>query len=221
VTVVAGATGGIGHAVAARLRHDNLVLLGRDSAKLASLENEFPQARVESVDFDDEDSIAKALADLNQIDRLVHTTGAVSTAPIALVDRTEVDEMLAANFLAPLLLTKAAIPLLRIRGGSVVFVNSGAGKRVRSEWSVYAASKFAVRALAEGLALEEPTIHVLSVFIGPVATEMRESLGEVPDVDFVRGDYLDPDEVAAAIDFAFQLRSDVAVTEIDMRVKKR
>jgi NADP-dependent 3-hydroxy acid dehydrogenase YdfG len=86
---------------------------------------------------------------------------------------------------------------------------------------VYAASKFAVRALAEGLALEEPTIRVLSVFIGPVATKMRESLGEVPRVDFVEGDYLEPDEVAAAIEFAFQLRSDVTVTEIDMRVKKR
>jgi NAD(P)-dependent dehydrogenase (short-subunit alcohol dehydrogenase family) len=221
VTVVAGATGGIGYAVAKRLRADNLLLLGRNSTKLASLQGEFPNARVERVDFADEDSIAKALTGLNHIDRLIHSTGAVATAPIAFVDRAEVDEILGANYLAPLLLTKLAIPLLRARGGSVVFVNSGAGKRVRPEWSVYSASKFAVRTLAEGLALEEPSIRVLSVFIGPVATEMRESLGEVPGVDFAAGDYLDPDEVAAGIEFALQLRSDVTVSEIDMRVRKR
>lgn len=219
VTVVSGATGGIGRAIARAMDGDQLVLLGRDEAGLAEAGAAHPTALVRKVDYLSEASIKDAFQDLGRIDRLVHCTGAVAMAPIADLSSGRLKEMMNANFFAPFAVTQAALHLLRLARGMVVFVNSGAGKRVRPGWTGYAASKFAVRALAEGLSEEEPNLRVLSVFCGAVDTPMRASLGEKRGVDYRAGDYLTADEVASAVLYATQTRSEVAIREIEIRMR--
>jgi NADP-dependent 3-hydroxy acid dehydrogenase YdfG len=219
VTVISGGTGGIGRAVARALSGDELVLLGRNDAQLAEAGREHPGALVRKVDYLSESSIAEAFQDLDRIDRLVHCTGVVATGPIAELNVSRITEMMNANFLAPYSVTQAALHLLRRARGMVVFVNSGAGKRVRPGWAGYAASKFAARALAEGLAGEEPDLRVLSIFSGPVDTPMRASLGEERGLDYQSGDYLSPDEVASLVSYATRTRSDVVIREVDIRTR--
>ena len=84
------------------------------------------------------------------------------------------------NLLAPVELTRLALPALRAARGTVVLVNSGAGLRANPSWSAYAASKFGLRALADALRQEEAEhgVRVTSVFPGRTATSMQERVHE-------------------------------------------
>jgi NAD(P)-dependent dehydrogenase (short-subunit alcohol dehydrogenase family) len=218
VTVISGATGGVGRALAETRRNDRLVLLGRDPDKLAELARDHPEATTHQLDFSSPDAIAEPFAGLDRVDRLVHCTGVVSNGYIAELDPASTSEIMAASFLSPLMVTQAALPLLRLVGGLVVFVSSGSAKRVRPGWTAYAAAKHAARALAEGIRVEEPNVRVLTVYCGAIDTPMRASIGETRNVDYQPEDYLDPVEVARAVSFAFDTRPGVSIGEIDMRM---
>jgi NADP-dependent 3-hydroxy acid dehydrogenase YdfG len=219
VTVISGATGGVGLALADARRSDRLVLLGRDPDKLAQLARDHPEASTHQVDYTSADAVAESFSGLDRIDRLVHCTGAITEGSIVELGLDSVTEMMTANFLAPLAVTQAALPLLRLVGGIVVFISSGSAKRVRPRWTGYAASKYAARALADGIRAEETNVRVLSVYCGAIDTPMRASLGEIRDVDYTPGEYLDPAEVARAVSFVFDTRPEVLIGEIDMRIQ--
>jgi NADP-dependent 3-hydroxy acid dehydrogenase YdfG len=193
--------------------------MGRDPDRLAQLAREHPEASVREVDFASSDAVVASFEGLDRIDRLVHCTGAVKEGSIIELDSGSVTEMMTANFLAPLVVTKAALPLLRTVSGIVVFISSGSAKRVRPGWTGYSAAKYAARALADGIRVEEPEVRVLSVYCGAIDTPMRASLGETRYVDYQPDDYLDPAEVARAVSFAFDTRPEVAIGEIDMRIQ--
>ena len=75
-------------------------------------------------------------------------------------------------------LTRLLLPRLRAERGAVVFVNSGAGLRANPGWASYAASKFALRALADALREEEAPhgVRVCTVYPGRTATPMQQSV---------------------------------------------
>lgn len=219
VTVISGATGGVGRALAETRSSDRLVLLGRDPDKMAELARDHPDATTRQLDYTSPTAIAEPFAGLDRVDRLVHCTGAIREGRIADLDAGSASEMMAASFLSPLMVTQAALPLLRLVGGMVVFISSGSAKRVRPGWTGYAAAKHAAQALAEGIRAEEPNVRVLSVYCGAIDTPMRASLGEARNVDYQPEDYLDPAEVARAVSFAFDTRPEVSIGEIDMRMQ--
>lgn len=221
VTVISGATGGVGEALAEERRDDRLVLLGRDSEKLRQLGKRYPAATTHALSYTSMDAVSEVFAGIERIDRLVHCTGSITTRRIVDLDLELAADMMDASFVAPLVVTRAALPLLRTAGGMVVFISSGAAKTVRPGWAGYAAAKHAARALAEGIRVEEPQVRVLSIYCGAIDTPMRMSLGETREVDYAPGDYLDPVEVARTVSFAFEARPAVAIAEIDMRIQGR
>ncbi len=89
-------------------------------------------------------------------------------------------------------LTRLVLPALRAAGGTVVFVNSGAGRRAAAPGGSYAASKHALVAVAEALRLEEPQVRVTTVFPGRVATDTQRELRAYEGDEYDAGDYLQP-----------------------------
>ena len=101
--------------------------------------------------------------------------GAIEDRPL---ETMRVDQHYQTNLRGPYLLTQALLPLLKLRRGQIVFMNSSAGLDARANVAQYAASKHALKAIADSLREEinRDGIRVLSVFPGRTATPMQQQL---------------------------------------------
>jgi short-subunit dehydrogenase len=212
--LLTGATSGIGHALATRLRDrgDDLVLLVRDPARAT----DFPDAKVLVADLADPSSVA-GLELPDRLDSVVHAAGVVELGPVSDLDESAWRSQLDVNLLAPALLTRACLPALRASRGTVVFVNSGSGLVAHPQWSAYAASKFGLRALADALRGEEPALRVTTVFPGRTATPMQEKVHAQEGKEYDAGEWIRPATVATAILAAIDLPRDATIPEVVVR----
>ena len=111
-----------------------------------------------------------------RLDVLVNNAGRGYYARVSEIDATELARLFALNVLAPLALTQHALPALTAAAGTVVMISSVAGVAAAPTMGAYAASKFALEALAMSLRAEVAAsgVRVLVVRPGPVATEFRD-----------------------------------------------
>ena len=161
VVVIAGATGGVGSAVAKEFakRGAKLVLLGRSEEKLQKMTGELGEGNKHyTVDFTDENSITevakKILSDFPQIDVLVNSAGYGVYKPIEEVEVDEWNDSFAIGVTAPYFLTKFLLPGLTKANSVVVNMGSGAGVMPMAGRSVYSVQKFALRGMTLSLAEE-------------------------------------------------------------------
>jgi len=119
----------------------------------------------------------------------------------------------------PYLLTQCLLPLLRRRPGQVVFINSSAGLTARANVGQYAATKHALKAVADSLRDEvnRDGVRVLSVFPGRTATPTQEALHRLEGRPYRPERLLQPADVAAVVVHALGLPRTAEVTEIKIR----
>jgi NAD(P)-dependent dehydrogenase (short-subunit alcohol dehydrogenase family) len=162
---------------------------------------------------------ARLRADFGQVDLLVHCAGALALGTVEEAHVQELDRQYETNVRGPFLLTQALLPLLKVREGQVVFVNSTAGLVARAGVSQYAASKHALRALAESLREEvnPDGVRVLSVFLGRTATPMQAWVHEAEGKQYAPERLIQPDDVASIVLCALSLPRTAEVTEIRVR----
>ena len=178
-TLVTGSSTGIGYATALRLARDghDVVATMRnpsacDLADVAAGEGLNLETRALDVDdFDAVDAtIASVMAEKGGIDVLVNNAGigngsTVEEAPFELFERT-----MRTNYFGALRATKAVLPSMRERGsGHIVSVTSQAGRIAVPTLSSYSASKFALEAVMEALAVEVAPYGVRVAIIEPGA----------------------------------------------------
>jgi len=217
--LITGAGRGLGAHIARALQpsHD-LILGGRGSSSLDGLASSLDGAVTLPVDLTDDDAVAAAVETIDELDVLVHSAGiASSLEPVGETPADEWRALLEINVVAAAELTRLLLPALRSRGGHVVFINSGAGRNVRPGWTPYAASKFALRALADGLRAEEPGLRVTSVFPGRIDTDMQREIVAREGGVYDPARYLRPESVAAAVAQAIAAPADAHPTEIVLR----
>ncbi|MCE1175263.1 MAG: SDR family oxidoreductase [Propionibacteriales bacterium] len=200
VALITGASRGIGRAIAEALSPSHHLLIGgRDAAAVAEVVAACESAEPFVVELTDADAVAAAVADITRLDVVVHSAGVIAYGPLATTDPAEWERVLAVNVIAPATLTRLLLPALRAASGLVVFINSGAGLTASPGWSVYAASKFALTALADSLRAEERGIRVTSVHPGRVATDMQAELHQLEGRDYDPSKYLQPAAVAQVV----------------------
>ena len=214
VTVITGATGGIGAALARSLEGHELILFGRDAAKLEALRATLPDAHAVNLELRRPEEFAAALEGFPRIDNLIHNAGAVQLGTVAEVSLEVWRELLEVNLLAAVELTRVLLPRLRETKGQVLFVNSGAGLSANAGWSAYAASKFALRAFAESLALEQPDLRVQSVYPGRTATAMQERVREQENAPYEPEGYIQPETLATTIRTMLELPRDSVLAQV-------
>lgn len=221
--VLTGAGSGIGAAVAERLqaRGDHLVLLARDEARAEDLAATHPGADVVALDLADPAAVEawRPPEGHDGVDSLLHVAGYVELGPVATTDRAVWERTLHVNVTAPALLTGTLLPALRARRGTVVFVNSGAGINAHAQWGAYAASKFALRALADALRAEEAPhgVRVSTVFPGRTATPMQAQVHAQEGADYDPGAWTAAGTVADTILACVDLPGDAALAEVVLR----
>jgi len=207
--VVTGASSGIGRQVALDFaaRGARLVLSARRGDRLAAVADEC-RARggtVEAMTGDVgerafvESMAARALERFERLDVVVNNAGVSKHKQVYHLTADEVDYVMRVNFLAPAFLTLAALPaMLRQGEGWVVNISSAAGKIAPPREAVYAASKFALNGLTEGLWLDlaGSNVHVAVINVGPIDTEIWAKTDEPTAY---RGRKYPPDVVSRAV----------------------
>jgi NADP-dependent 3-hydroxy acid dehydrogenase YdfG len=228
IAVVTGASSGIGRAIALGLASEGaiLCLVGRRAETLESIaQGASGAARVEtyradlSLDQDVEGLADRIGSDFGQVDVLVHSAGFISLGSVASASIDDFDRQYRINVRAPYLLTQALLPMLASCQGQVVFINSSAGLDARAGVSQYAATKSALKAIADSLRAEvnARAVRVLSVFPGRTASPMQESVHEMLGERYEPERLMQPQDVAAAVVAALELPRTAEVTDIHIR----
>lgn len=229
VAVITGAGSGLGRAIALELaRHKTqLALVGRTLAKLQAVAAEAGEhsAKVNCYSSDlsrDEDieQLRRALeTDFGEVDVLVHSAGVTVLGPVATTPVRHLDCQLRINVRAPYALTQALLPALKNSRGQLIFLNSTVGLEARAEIGAYAASKHALRAIADSLRseLNGLGVRVLSVYLGRTATPMQEQTFAAEQRKYHPEALLQPEDVASMLVHALTLPRTAEVTEIRMR----
>ena len=144
----------------------------------------------------------------------VHAMGELETMPVA-----EVDRQYRTNVRAPYLLTQAVLPQLRLAHGQIVFINSSVGVVARAGISGYAASKHALKAIADSLRDEvnKDGVRVLSVYLGRTASPTQARIHAAEGKPYHPELLLQPSDVAAAVLTALVLAPTAEITDISIR----
>jgi short-subunit dehydrogenase len=183
--IITGASMGIGRALALAwaARKADLVLSarGRDALEEVVRAVEAAGGRAIAVpgDVTEEghraDLVARAVRDFGGLDVLVNNAGRGFYAPVLQIDVTKLRELFDLNVVAPLRLAQIAAPHLERAGGTIVMMSSVAGVVAAPRYGAYAASKFALEALAMAMRSElaEKGVRVVVIRPGPVDTPFR------------------------------------------------
>ena len=198
VVLVTGASGGIGAATCAALTRRGAVVVaaGRDETALAAV------AAASTVVADAADPaaapalVATAVDRHGRLDAVVANAGIGWAGEFAGMDPARITELVDVNLRAPMLLARAALPVLR-RPGALVFLTSIAGLVGVPGETVYSVTKAGLETFATLLREELDGITVSTVAPGAVDTGFFTTRGVPYDRSFPRP--IPPGQVAEAV----------------------
>ncbi|MFE3767746.1 SDR family oxidoreductase [Streptomyces sp. NPDC059104] len=229
---VTGASSGIGEATARRLAADGYrVLLGaRRTDRLERITAEITEAggeaffrRLDVTDARDTRAfVDAALGAYGRLDALVNNAGLMPLSPLDALRTDEWDRMLDVNVRGVLHGIAAALPPMRAQGGGhIVNIASVGAYEVSPTAAVYCATKFAVRAISEGLRQESAGgIRVTLVSPGVTESELADTIGDPVAREVMkayRAVALPASAIAGAIAYALAQPPEVDVNEIVVR----
>ena len=185
VTVITGGNSGIGLAIAAEFSGQgaHVAIVGRTQDRLdeavRSLGNGTLALKGDVSRIDDLDSLySEVQRKLGGIDVLVVNAGVALPAPLEAADEAHFDQVSDVNFKGAYFTVQRALPFLN-DGASIVLITSGANQIGFVNFSVYAATKAAVRSLARTFSAELAPrgIRVNALSPGPIATPIFDKMG--------------------------------------------
>ncbi len=232
VVIITGASSGLGEATAHRLAASGakLMLAARREDRLkdlvAAIEKTGGTVAYRVTDVADRAQV-QALADATletygRIDVLVNNAGLMPLSPLDQIKVDEWDQMIDVNIKGVLYGIAAVLPTMRQqKSGHVINLSSVAGHKVFPAGAVYCATKYAVRAISEGLRLESNgEIRSTNISPGAVATELTSTITDGDTASGVNQLYsvaIDADAIARAIAYAIEQPGDVDVNEMIIR----
>lgn len=232
VVIITGASSGLGEATAKRLAASGakLMLAARREDRLkelvAAIASSGGTATYLVTDVTDRaqvEALAKeTLNTYGRIDVLVNNAGLMPLSPLDQLKVEEWDKMIDVNIKGVLYGIAAVLPMMRQqKSGHIINVSSVAGHKVFPGSAVYCATKFAVRAISEGLRLESNgEIRSTNISPGAVATELTSTITDADTAANMNALYeiaIDADAIARAIAYAIEQPGDVDVNEMIIR----
>jgi NADP-dependent 3-hydroxy acid dehydrogenase YdfG len=233
VVVITGASSGLGAATARRLSNEGatVVLAARRRERVQSLAEELiaagGKAMATETDVVDRKQVQQlvdaTVKSYGRIDVMLNNAGLMPLSPLERLKVDEWEQMIDVNIKGVLYGIAAALPHMKEqKSGHIINVSSVAGHKIIPAGAVYCATKFAVRALSEGLRQEVKPYNIRTTIISPgaVATELLDRISEA-DVEAAvraRTSFAIPaDSFARMVAFAISQPEDVDVNEILFR----
>lgn len=173
--LITGANRGIGRAIATEFarRGHRVVATARDPRTLTDLD----VSQRLAFDVTDDASVATAVAAAGDIDIVIANAGVIFYAAVEATPLPELQRLLNLNTVGAVRVAQAVLPQMRTRGaGKLMFMSSVLGRVVRPPSAAYAATKWALEALVEALAIEVAPFGVRAALLEPGAVSSGPSM---------------------------------------------
>ncbi len=235
VVVITGASSGLGETTVRYLASQGakVVLAARRADRLNQIVQEISQAGGQALavitdvskKVDVDALIETTIAQFGRVDVLVNNAGLMAQAPLAKCKVDEWDRMIDINIKGVLYGIAAVLPYMQqAKSGHIINLSSVAGLKVSVGGGVvYSATKFAVKAISEGLRAEMApyNIRVTTLYPGAIESELKfgssdQETGEIVQA-FYRDFEISSDSVAHAIAYAISQPDDVGINDITIR----
>jgi short-subunit dehydrogenase len=230
--LITGASGGLGQALALALAvpDTELILTGRRPEALKRVadlvRSKGATAQTHILELSSAADVlafggAVALAS-PRLDVLVHNAAVIKLGSLAEADISEFDWHYEANVKAPVTLTKCLLERILQTCGQVVFINSAAGLVARKGAVYYAATKHALKAVADSLREEiSPSgVTVLSVFPSRMNTPMQERVLAMEGATANLESFHQPDDLARVIVEAMERCRRGEINNVTLRLRE-
>ena len=238
VVVITGASSGLGAQAARHLAEQGatVVLGARREDRIKALAEEITAkggtALAVETDVTDRASVQHlvdtAVETYGRLDVLLNNAGVMPLSPLENLRVDEWDLMIDVNIKGVLYGIAAALPHMKAKkSGHIINVSSVAGHRVLENSAVYSATKFAVRALSEGLRGEVKPYNLRTTVISPgaVQSELLDGIHDEATAEqlrnFVPGIAISAESFARCVAFAISQPEDVDINEILFRPTKQ
>ena len=234
VVIITGASSGMGEAAAKHLSGlgATVVLGARRGDRIEKLAKEIQdkggKALAFAMDVTQRYQVKKlvdsAVEQFGRVDVILNNAGIMPLSPMDRLNVDEWDKMVDVNIKGVLNGIAAVLPYMKEqKSGQIINTSSVAGHKIFTGSAVYSATKFAVRALTEGLRMEVKPYNIRTTIVcpGAVKTELLEHITEA-DIQQANQDYvgavgLSPDSFARVVAFAISQPEDVDINEIIFR----
>ncbi|KPQ28673.1 SDR family oxidoreductase [Halomonas sp. HL-93] len=231
VVLLTGASSGIGEATARWLagQGHRLIIGARRTDRLEALTKTL-RAEGGTVDYraldvtnlEDMQAFADFAINLyGRIDVIINNAGIMPLSPLASLKVDEWNRMIDVNIRGVLNGIAATLPILQAQeSGQVINVSSIGGFTVVPTAAVYCATKYAVRAISDGLRQETDNIRVSCVYPGVVESELANTITDPEAAEAMvtyRQIALKPEAIASAIAHAINQPDDVDTSDIVVR----
>ncbi|MEK4510907.1 SDR family oxidoreductase [Paenibacillus sp. FSL K6-2524] len=238
VVVIMGASSGIGEATTKKLAEEGarVVIAARREDRLQALAQSLPNAEISYLvaDVSNKEEVQSvidlAIEKYGRVDVLFNNAGVMPTAPLSESRFDEWRQMLDINIMGVLNGIAAVLPVMKKQqSGHIISTDSIAGHVVYPGSAVYCGTKFAVRAIMEGLRQEERENNLRSTIISPgaVDTELYLTSKDLETQEWLKNNQstegfgLKSSDIADAIAYAISTPETVAVSEIMIRPTKQ
>ena len=231
VVLITGASSGIGEATARTLAANGhkVVLGARRTDRLEKIVSEIRQAggvaEFRKLDVADRADV-KAFVDFarekfGRVDVMFNNAGVMPVSPMNALKTDEWDRIIDINIKGVLNGIAAVLPIMEEQGsGHIISTASTGAHAVGGQFGVYCASKYAVRAIMEGLRQETNRIRVTTLSPGVTESELGHDItvGDTKTaVTQLRSIALDTNAVAKAVNYIISQPADVDINEIIIR----
>ncbi|OWK73004.1 oxidoreductase [Flavobacteriaceae bacterium JJC] len=234
VVIITGASSGMGEAAAKHLATlgATVVLGARRADRIEQLAKGINatggKALAVTADVTSLEQVKKlvdtAVEKFGKVDVILNNAGIMPLSPMDRINVEEWNTMIDVNIKGVLNGIAAVLPYMKAqKSGQIINTSSVAGHKVFNGSAVYSATKYAVRALTEGLRMEVKAYNIRTTIVcpGAVKTELLDHISEA-DIQQANKDYvgevgISPDSFARVVAFAISQPEDVDINEVIFR----
>ena len=218
--IVTGSSSGIGRAIALHLLENNYRVVGiaRNRQGTPIEHDSFVNLSIDLADVEVlPDSLQDLVKNYPDVQGIVFCAGRGQFGSLEEFSYSQIKSLMDLNFLSQAYLAKAYLPLFKRRGnGDLIFIGSESALKGSRKGTVYCASKFALRGLAQALRDECSKCNVRVTLVNPgmVNSAFFDELDFEPGND--PENFLVPEDIAQTVAYILSTRSVLSVDEINL-----